>query len=157
MVKRTPSPQQFFDSASKQVSAGVAAAGAALGSIMEGGSDEEITSKVDRRDTRRSGSDKRDAGRREDREREGFSDHERWSEEADERVKIGGVVDAESERRAKSAKEGKGRKRKSVAVVVSAEAEHEEDEGAGYRVEHAVSALLPKQSAIMIELTTDMT
>jgi len=118
-MRRTPSPQQFLDQASKQVSAGIAAAGSALGSIMEdnesghGGYD-------DRRNQSRSQS-----RRREDREREGFSDHERWSEEADEKVRVRGVVEQESERRADAAKRSrskdKGRTRKSVAIVVSAD------------------------------------
>jgi hypothetical protein len=57
-LRRTPSPQQLFDGASKRVAAGVAAAGAmvggALSSIRE--------------------------------ERGDFEDHSRWSEEADSRA-----------------------------------------------------------------------
>ncbi|KAK3687010.1 hypothetical protein LTR37_019262 [Vermiconidia calcicola] len=122
-MRRTPSPQQFFDSASKQVTAGVAAAGAALGSIIEAGSEEEF--------------DERRQQRRETRE-EGFSDHERWSEEADERVNAG------SERRARSlSRKRKGEGMKSVAVVVSADTSIGDvgygDDDADYRTEHAVS------------------
>lgn len=94
IMRRTPSPQQFFDSASKQVTAGLAAAGSALGSIMEVESNADQTS--ERHD--RSGS------RHE--EREGFSDHERWSEEAEERQQFstagtGGRVKSVDEQRGK--------------------------------------------------------
>jgi hypothetical protein len=64
-LRRTPSPQQFIDGASKRVAAGMAAAGAmvggALGSIRE--------------------------------ERGDFEDHSRWTEEAEARVR-GGVQQA---------------------------------------------------------------
>ncbi|KAK3712568.1 hypothetical protein LTR37_009011 [Vermiconidia calcicola] len=121
-MRRTPSPQQFFDSASR----GMAAAGAALGSIIEAGSDEEF----DERRQRREGRD----GDRATRE-EGFSDHERWSEEADERVNAG------SERRAGSlSRKRKGKGMKSVAVVVSADSSIGEvgyDDDSDFRTEHA--------------------
>jgi hypothetical protein len=74
--------------------------------------------------------------------REGFSDHERWSEEAEEKMRSG-PVDAESEKRVRSAREekGKGKNKKTVAVVVSAASEHDgaDDEDAAYHTEHAVS------------------
>ncbi|TKA80386.1 hypothetical protein B0A55_01912 [Friedmanniomyces simplex] len=121
-MRRTPSPQQFLDHASKQVSAGIAAAGSALGSIMEDPENDRhgYDDRVDGEQVQR-----RRGERREDREREGFSDHERWSEEADEKVRVG-MVEAESERRADAARsgredKGKGRARKTVAVVVSAD------------------------------------
>ena len=146
-IKRTPSPQQFFEGATKQVSAGVAAAGAALGSIMEG-SDEE---RYRQGDGARSSSGRRSSKRRSDRaeEREGFSDHERWSEEADEKQRVG-PMDAESERRAQAARvardeKGKGRSKRAVAVVVSADTNADielEQEGAGFVTEHAVRPLL---------------
>jgi hypothetical protein len=64
MMKRTPSPQQAMDFASKKVAAGVAAAGAVVGGALqsireEGGAD--------------------------------YGDHERWSEDADMRKNIGGA------------------------------------------------------------------
>lgn len=124
-IKRTPSPQQFFDSASKQVMGGLAAAGSALGSIME------VDSNGDRDEYRR-----RD-------ENDGFSDHERWSEEADERQRIT-AVEGESGRRAEAARsareeKGKGRSKRAVAIVVSADVDsgdaiHEE----AFHTEHAV-------------------
>lgn len=139
-IKRTPSPQQFFDSATRQVTAGMAAAGAALGSIMEG-SDEENDSRRVRRTQRSSGRD----GKAED----GFSDHERWSEEADERQRAtASAVEAESERRADSARtarDAKGRRsaKKAVAIVVSAELNsdigYNTTTTAEFTTEHAVS------------------
>ena len=138
-IRRTPSPQQFFDSASKQVTAGMAAAGAALGSIIETGEDSD--EQYDRsRKQRRS---ERRTERTE--EREGFSDHERWSEEADERQRIT-AVDKESNERAESARslrndKGRDKAKRSVAVVVSADSsENFEDESADYQTEHAVGS-----------------
>lgn len=55
-LRRTPSPQQFFDSAKRTVAAGVTAAGAAVGSALA-------------------------AIREED--KSAYADHETWSEEAD--------------------------------------------------------------------------
>ncbi|KAK5715623.1 hypothetical protein LTR15_010269 [Elasticomyces elasticus] len=129
-MRRTPSPQQFYDQASKQVSAGLAAAGGVLGSIMEDGDEHEQESYGRREGERRGGSGGGGEVREERREeqREGFSDHERWSEEAEEKERDRGVVEVESERRADAARsgrstggEGKQRQRKTVAVVVSAD------------------------------------
>ncbi|KAL9116235.1 MAG: hypothetical protein Q9227_000606 [Pyrenula ochraceoflavens] len=102
-LRRTPSPQQSYDWASKKVAAGVAAAGAmvggALSSIREGS-------------------------------QEDFEDHERWSEEADNRDQ--GREPKQGIRRRGTADEFFGGKidmprhaslrgiRKSVAIVVSA-------------------------------------
>ncbi|KAK5173473.1 uncharacterized protein LTR77_002154 [Saxophila tyrrhenica] len=137
-MKRTPSPQQFFDSTSKQVAAGMAAAGAALGSIMEG-SDEEFDERGNRRRSRSSRRDKRTD--------EGFSDHERWSEEADERQRVSSsAVEAESERRADTARslrdeKGKRSAKKTVAIVVSADTNadigYNNDSSAEFTTEHA--------------------
>ncbi|KAK4248595.1 hypothetical protein C7999DRAFT_40219 [Corynascus novoguineensis] len=55
-LRRTPSPQQFFDSAKRTVAAGVTAAGAAVGSALAAIREEDKTA---------------------------FADHETWSEEAD--------------------------------------------------------------------------
>ncbi|PCG96783.1 Hypothetical protein PENO1_066640 [Penicillium occitanis (nom. inval.)] len=63
-LRRTPSPQQLFDGASRRVAAGVAAAGA-----MVGGALSSITE-----------------------ERGDFEDHSRWSEEADLRARGGADV-----------------------------------------------------------------
>jgi hypothetical protein len=103
-LKRTPSPQQSYDWASKKVAAGVAAAGAmvggALNTIREGSQDD-------------------------------YEDHERWSEEADSRdngkeirrgIKRRGTADDYFSGAVEMPKPVaiKSRKRKSVAVVVSA-------------------------------------
>jgi hypothetical protein len=55
-LRRTPSPQQFFDSAKRTVAAGVTAAGAAVGSALAAIREEDKTI---------------------------YEDHEKWSEEAD--------------------------------------------------------------------------
>lgn len=60
-LRRTPSPRQFFDSAGKTVAAGMAAAGAAVGSALA-------------------------AIREED--KGAYADHETWSEEADAKKKV---------------------------------------------------------------------
>ena len=132
-IRRTPSPQQRFDSASKRVVAGVAAAGAVVGRGL--GAIREETPKDD------------------------FADHERWSEEAEQREhQVGGGMDAETEAAAameaivpsRMLKGGRGQgqgqargKKKMIAVVVSADsgsAGHVPDEDdATYQVEHAVS------------------
>lgn len=121
MMRRTPSPQQFFDSASKQVMGGMAAAGKALGSIME----------VDSRD--------HSEERRQLEEREGFSDHERWSEEAEEKQRINSS-ERIHDRTGTASGKGKGRAKKTVAVVLSADVLHFSDEDA-FHTEHGVSIL----------------
>lgn len=140
LVKRTPSPQQFFDSASKSVAAAGAAAGAALNSIMEEDHSNGFTSYDDQ--GRHESSSRIE--RRE--EKEGFSDHERWSEEAEE-IKRRNTIETESGKRIDAAKkeEGKakgGKAKRTVAVVVSADIaateEHSFDEDV-YHTEHGVS------------------
>lgn len=122
-LKRTPSPQQSYDWASKQVAAGVAAAGAMMGGALT---------------TIREGS------------QDDFEDHERWSEEADSRdnekpikrgLKRRGTADdyfsgaVEMPRPVAM----KSRKRRNVAVVVSAI--ESGSDGAGEVGQHAVSYL----------------
>lgn len=134
-IRRTPSPQQFFDSASKQVGAAAAAAGAALGSIIEEDKDGFYEDGSRRRERR---------GR--DGEGEVFSDHERWSEEAEEKTRVG-AVEAESGKRADAAlrsardDKGKGKSKKAVAVVVSADSGSDSayEQDTTFQSEHAVS------------------
>ncbi|GAB7333953.1 hypothetical protein MBLNU13_g06061t1 [Cladosporium sp. NU13] len=132
-IRRTPSPQQFFDSASKQMGAAAAAAGAALGSIIEEDKDKDFY--YEEGSTRRG------------REGEGevFSDHERWSEEAEEKTRVG-AVEAESGKRADAAlrsardDEGKGKSnKKTVAVVVNSDFGRDSayDQDTTYQSEHA--------------------
>ncbi len=147
VVKRTPSPQQFIAGIPRQVTSGMAAGYAALGSIMEG-SDEEF----DERGNRRRGDRNSKRDKRND---EGFSDHERWSEEADERQRVtASAVEAESERRADAARslrddKGKRSAKKAVAVVVSADTNadigYSNDSSAEFTTEHAVSPRPPQQ------------
>ena len=121
-IRRSPSPQQIFDGASRRVVAGVTAAGAAMGGALSAIREE------DRRD---------------------FEDHSRWSEEAETRATtatapappdsraIQGTVSM-GQGSSGSAKEGK--RRKTVAVVVSADiGHHESAEEVTYIQEHAVS------------------
>jgi hypothetical protein len=60
-LRRTPSPQQFIEGASKTVVAGVAAAGAAVGTALAAIREEDKTA---------------------------YADHETWSEEADAKEKL---------------------------------------------------------------------
>ena len=129
-LRRTPSPQQLFDGASRRVAAGVAAAGAAVGGALSSIREE----------------DKRD-----------FEDHSRWSEEAESRagdVKAG-AGGASSQKRSgpesratetssstvpatQSGPKSPG-ERKTVAFVVSGEAvDHNHSDDVPYLQEHAV-------------------
>ena len=121
-LRRTPSPQQIFDGASRRVVAGVTAAGAAVGGALSSIREE----------------DKRD-----------FEDHSRWSEEA--KAQVGGpptsgmpqagsqpVMDSSSRQVVQGPKsEGK---RRAVAIVVSAESKHHgpHEEEVAYIQAHAV-------------------
>ncbi len=119
-LRRTPSPQQIFDGAKKNVVAGVAAAGAAVGGALSSITEED---------------------------KAGYEDHSRWSEEADSQ--IGGPAggkgpDAESSgsvtaRQAARSDVKAGAKRRTVAIVVSAETDYEHSDGAGYHQENGVS------------------
>ncbi|MCJ1283052.1 hypothetical protein MMC26_002379 [Xylographa opegraphella] len=105
-LRRTPSPQQIFDSASRHVVAGVAAAGAAVGGALSSIREE----------------DKRD-----------FEDHTRWSEEAKARVvgapekgipQVGPEPAMDLSSRQASQGRKPGEKKKAVAICVSAESKH---------------------------------
>ena len=128
-IRRTPSPQQILDGASRRVVAGVTAAGAAVGGALSAIKEE------DRRD---------------------FEDHSRWSEEAETRATTA-TASAPHDLRAieaampvgptqSSASKGT-KKRKTVAVVVSAHTgHHDQGEELSYIQEHAVclpTATLP--------------
>lgn len=126
VIRRTPSPQQVFDTVSKKTAAGWAAAGAALASIRE--------------------EDKDDA----------YGDHSRWSEEAAIRRNVeaqsaqsSSAVDEQARAFAASVRGGAmGGKRKTVVLVVSAESlmDAHDDDGS-YRSENAVRTNLTTQSA----------
>ena len=120
-IRRTPSPQQLFDGASRRVVAGVTAAGAVVGGALSSIREED---------------------------RGDFEDHSRWSEEAETRTtgtagpEVPSMRSVEPSRPAAlSIQTGPktGGKRKTVAVVVSADVEyHKHDEEVSYLQEHAV-------------------
>ena len=111
-IRRTPSPQQLLDGASKKVAAGVAAAGAAVGGALASIREED---------------------------RDDYIDHSRWSEETEARRTGGGTsqpgldirqgtqtlgssTTAQYGASARSTSQHQGTaKRKTVAIVVSAE------------------------------------
>lgn len=132
VIRRTPSPQQLFDSVSKKTAAGLAAAGAAAGAALA-------------------------SIREEDRD-EAFGDHSRWSEEATIRRSVeaqsrdsAAAVDKQTKSFAASIHNGPAYsgKRRTVVIVVSAESHMDRDEdedyhhNAAYRSENAVRAPLP--------------
>ncbi|CBX99592.1 hypothetical protein IAQ61_005154 [Plenodomus lingam] len=123
VIRRTPSPQQLFDSVSKKTAAGLAAAGAAAGAAL--------------------------ASIREEDKDEAFGDHTRWSEEATLRRSVeaqsrdsAAAVDRQTKSFAASIKNGPQYtgKRRTVVLVVSAESlmDREDDDHHGaYRSENA--------------------
>jgi hypothetical protein len=119
VIRRTPSPQQVFDSVSKKTAAGWAAAGAALASIRE--------------------EDKDDFG---DHNRWSEEAAVRRNVEA-QSSQSGPAVDAQARAFAASVRGGpSGGKRKTVVLVVSAESltdAHDDDNDGSYRSENAVS------------------
>ncbi|KAF2259902.1 hypothetical protein CC78DRAFT_524065 [Lojkania enalia] len=128
VIRRTPSPQQLFDSVSKKTAAGVAAAGAAVGGVLASIREED---------------------------RDDFGDHSRWSEEAALRRNIEaqssqstGAADAQTRSFAASVRGGQstGGRKKTVAIVVSAESlmDNPHEDESSYRSENAtILSLLP--------------
>lgn len=114
-LRRTPSPQQIFDGASKRVAAGVAAAGAFVGGLTS-------IQEENRRD---------------------FEDHSRWSEEvqsrANERNQQADIPTTMSgalpTRGVANAPPAFDKKKKTVAIVVSSVSSDSEDSS----FQHAVS------------------
>lgn len=131
-LRRTPSPQQLFDNASRHVVAGVAAAGAVVGGALSSIREE----------------DQRD-----------FKDHNPWSDEAESRT-VGAQERTEnapqvkhvaeppaqqtlsSQRRLIPSEEKRGSgKQKKVAMVVSADYDnHDHGDDISYHQEHAVGS-----------------
>ncbi|KAF7573083.1 Tymo-45kd-70kd domain containing protein [Pyrenophora tritici-repentis] len=126
VIRRTPSPQQLFDTVSKKTAAGWAAAGAAAGAALA-------------------------SIREEDRD-EAFGDHSRWSEEATLRRNVeaqgrdsGVAVDTHTRSFAETVRKAEGRgdkdwgKRRTVVLVVSAESlsDMDHDNEGSYREENA--------------------
>lgn len=122
-LRRTPSPQQFIDGATRSVAAGISAAGAAVGNALFS-----------------------------IREENAYTDHKTWSEEAEVR-RPGGSPDSSArpaEKRsinktASSAAGATGGRRKTVAVVVSADSNHHHDglNEDDHFHEHSVRILTP--------------
>jgi hypothetical protein len=118
-LRRTPSPQQVFDGASRTVVAGVAAAGAVVGSALSSIREED---------------------------KNAYKDHRTWSEEAEARAAgvspgpdRGIELRSGSEPGVSSTRVPLGNgKRKTVAIVVSADAHVDFDEDEGAYHEHAV-------------------
>jgi hypothetical protein len=101
-LRRTPSPQQIFDGASKRVAAGVAAAGAFVGGAL---------------------TSIREEGRGD------FEDHSRWSEEVESRNQQRNQAETKTPsqpptRSIVGAQAAADKKRKTVAIVVSSESSH---------------------------------
>lgn len=101
-LRRTPSPQQIFDGASKRVAAGVAAAGAFVGGALTSIREEN---------------------------RGDFEDHSRWSEEVESRNQRRNQPDATLPSQVPTRGVDSGlatseKKRKTVVIVVSSESSH---------------------------------
>lgn len=114
-LRRTPSPQQIFDGASKRVVAGVTAAGAFVGGAL--------------------------TSIREDNKGEGdYEDHSRWSEEAQtrahERSQQGAIAPTMSGGLPSRPANTAAKDKKIVAIVVSSVSSDDSDE---FSSEHAVS------------------
>lgn len=121
-IRRTPSPQQLFDGASRRVVAGVAAAGAVVGGALSSIREED---------------------------RGDFEDHSRWSEEAETRParaappEVSSAPAVELLRSAPQSSQGAraGSKKKTVAIVLSADTQYDShDEAISYMQEHAVGS-----------------
>ncbi len=129
-IRRTPSPQQLFDGASRRVVAGVTAAGAVVGGALSSIREED---------------------------RGDFEDHSRWSEEAETRPagvaapEAPGARAVEPSRPAVQSSQGAvkaSNKKKTVAIVVSADTQYDShDEAVSYLQEHAVGSTVEYQLA----------
>lgn len=126
VIRRTPSPQQLFDTVSKKTVAGVTAAGAAAGAMLASIREED---------------------------KDDFGDHSRWSEEAAMRRNVEAqssqsvaAVDTQTKSFAASVRTGPqaGGRRKTVAIVVSAESlmDNPHEDESSYRSENAVRVRL---------------
>jgi hypothetical protein len=116
-LRRAPSPQQILDSTSRTVVAGVAAAGAVVGSALSSIREED---------------------------KNAYKDHKTWEEEAEARKSIpssGAAVASSSVHPKKKPVSQETGRRKTVAVVISADADGDGmDDGEDYMQEHAVWA-----------------
>lgn len=133
-LRRSPSPQQIFDGASKRVAAGVAAAGAAFGGALSSIREED---------------------------RGDFEDHSRWTEEANARaIAAGAPLPAAGQPTMSGALPAgappasqltSSKKRKTVAIVVSSAVTSQDPEDPKESIsEHAVCLSLSLPGTIAI-------
>ena len=116
-LKRTPSPQQFLEGASRTVSAGITAAGAVVGNALSSIREED---------------------------KNAYTDHKTWSEEAEARKASSQQVSSVTAKSVGKAATNSSKKIK-VAVVVSADADLDGvDDGLDYSQTHAVWTLTKK-------------
>lgn len=114
-LKRTPSPQQFLEGATRTVSAGITSAGAVIGNALSSIREED---------------------------KNAYTDHKTWSEEAEARKVSAQQVLPQTAKSVAKASASSGKKLK-VAVVVSADADLDGvDDGLDYSQTHAVSATI---------------
>ena len=136
-LRRTPSPQQIFDGARRNVVAGVTAAGAAVGGALSSITEEG---------------------------KGGYEDHSRWSEEAESQQgepsrrgpELRDLEGSTSSRQTTQSTIKASGKQKTVAIVVSAETDYEHSEDAGYHQEHAVGIFFSHQNEVTVMLTMMM-
>lgn len=102
-LRRTPSPQQIFDGASRRVAAGVAAAGALVGGAL---------------------TSIREEGRGD------FEDHSRWSEEMRSRTagQVASTTEAVGSGGLAATPSGFATRKKTVAIIVSSELSRSDDD-----------------------------
>lgn len=112
-LRRTPSPQQFFEGATRTVSAGITAAGAVVGSALSSIREED---------------------------KNAYKDHKTWSEEAEARRISPKIAPTKPAIKAVDQKPAASTGKKiKVAVVVSADADLDGvDDGLDYSQTHAV-------------------
>lgn len=108
-IRRTPSPQQIFEGASRRVVAGVTAAGAAVGGALSSIREED---------------------------RQDFEDHSRWSEEAETRA---GESRGAGQRRSSQSGGKSGKRKTVAIVLSAETDYHSHSEEVSYHQEHAVS------------------
>lgn len=136
IIRRTPSPQQLFDTVSKKTAAGWAAAGVAAGAALASIREED---------------------------KDDYGDHSRWSEEAAIRRNVeaqssqsAAAVDTQSRSFAASIRNPPtGGKRKTVVLVVSAESlmDSPHDDEGSYRSENAVRLIPTKYKTMLTSQT----
>ncbi|KAK0612851.1 hypothetical protein B0T17DRAFT_541932 [Bombardia bombarda] len=128
-LRRTPSPQQFLDTARKTVAAGVTAAGAAVGSALAAIREEDKTA---------------------------YADHETWSEEADAKKEpkrsSSSAAAAPSQAREKDAGGSGNKRRKKVAIVILADNHVDDIDSDGFHEHATILSHIPRFDSSKIKL-----